>query len=151
MFETNRWNSFDDVFAFQREMDRVFNQFWSTLPTRTADAPSRSLNVTANDSGWVIEVPMPGIDPSDVNLEVAGHNLIIRAESPSEGHTEGKDAHRSHYEQALTVPQFLDLDKLTAAHRHGMLRLTVPLKDSVKPRRVRIETGAEEPKQLVGA
>jgi HSP20 family protein len=151
MFETTRWNSFDDVFAFQREMDRAFNQFWSALPARTVSAPSRSLNVTANDSGWVIEVPMPGIDPNDVSLEVAGHNLIIRAGSSSEGDTGGKDEYRSHYEQALTVPQFLDLDKLTATHRHGMLRLTVPLKESVKPRRVRIETTAEEPKQLVGA
>ena len=151
MFGSNRWNSFDDVFAFQREMDRVFNQFWDALPARTTSAPSRSLNVTADDNGWVIEVPMPGIDPNDVNLEVAGHNLLIRAESPSEGRTEGKDGHRSHYEQALTIPQFLDLDKLTATHRHGMLRLTVPLKESVKPRRVRIETAAEEHKQLVGA
>jgi HSP20 family protein len=151
MFGTNGWDSFDDVFNFQREMDRVFTQFWTALPTRTAAVPSRSLNVTANDGGWVIEVPMPGIDPNDVSLEVAGHNLIVRAEGPSDGHAKGQDAHRAHYEQALTVPQFLDLDKLTAAHRHGMLRLTVPLKESVKPRRVQIETEVEEHKQLVGA
>ena len=55
------------------------------------------------------------------------------------------------YEQTLVIPQFLDPEKLTATHRHGMLRLTLPLKDSVKPRRVQIETGAEDQKQLVGA
>ena len=49
------------------------------------------------------------------------------------------------------IPQFLDLEKLTASHRHGMLRLTLPLKESVKPRRVQIETEVEEHKQLVGA
>jgi len=36
------------------------------------------------------------------------------------------------------IPQFLDVEKLTASHRHGMLRLTLPLKESVKPRRVQI-------------
>ena len=36
MFGLTRWNSFDDVFNFQREVDRVFNQFWNDLPTRTA-------------------------------------------------------------------------------------------------------------------
>ena len=151
MFGLNRWNSFDDVFNFQREMDRVFNQFWNELPTRAAapSAPSSSmsLQVTAVDDGWRVDVPLPGIDPKDVAIEVAGNNLSIRAEVPSDG----KDSNVTRYEQTLVIPQFLDLEKLTASHRHGMLRLTLPLKDSVKPRRVQIETEAEDQKQLVGA
>ena len=151
MLGLTRWNSFDDVFNFQREMDRVFNQFWNELPTRTAapSSPSSSLSlqVTAIDDGWRVDVPLPGIDPKDVALEVAGNNLSIRAEVPSEG----KDKNVTRYEQTLVIPQFLDPEKLTASHRHGMLRLTLPLKDSVKPRRVQIETEAEDHKQLVGA
>jgi HSP20 family protein len=151
MFGLNRWNSFDDVFNFQREMDRVFNQFWNELPTRAAapSSPSSSppLHVTAVDDGWRVDVPLPGIDPKDVALEVAGNNLSIRAEVPSEG----QDRNVTRYEQTLVIPQFLDLEKLSASHRHGMLRLTLPLKESVKPRRVQIETEAEDQKQLVGA
>jgi HSP20 family protein len=147
MFGVTRWNSFDDVFNFQREVDRVFNQFWNDLPTRTAAASSPSLQVTPIDDGWRVDVPLPGIDPKDVALEVAGNNLTIRAESPAEG----KDSSVRRYEQTLIIPQFLDVEKLTAAHRHGMLRLTLPIKESVKPRRVQIERDAEEQKQLAGA
>ena len=146
MFGLTRWNSFDDVFNFQREVDRLFNQFWSDLPTRTAAGSSPSFQVNTTDDGWRVDVPLPGIDPKDVSLEVAGNNLTIRAETPSEG----KDLSVSRYEQTLMIPQFLDLEKLTASHRHGMLRLTLPLKDSVKPRRVQIETQAEDQKQLAG-
>ena len=151
MFGLTRWNSFDDVFNFQREVDRLFNQFWSDLPTRTTAGPSAgsssSFQVHGTDDGWRVDVPMPGIDPKDVSLEVAGNNLTIRAEVPREG----QDKNVSRYEQTLIIPQFLDLDKLTASHRHGMLRLSLPLKDSVKPRRVQIETQVEDQKQLVGA
>jgi HSP20 family protein len=155
MFGLTRWNSFDDVFTFQREVDRLFNQFWNDLPTRTAAAPSPSFpmnsspsfQVNPTDEGWRVDVPLPGIDPRDVNLEVAGNNLTIRAEVI--GHD--KDQNAARYEQTLTIPQFLDLDKLSASHRHGMLRLTLPLKESVKPRRVQIDTQAEDHKQLVGA
>jgi len=91
-------------------------------------------------------VPLPGIDPKDVSLEVAGNNLTIRAEVPSEG----GNKNGSHYEQTLVIPQFLDLEKLTASHRHGMLHLTLPLKESVKPRRIQIETQVEDQKQLAG-
>jgi HSP20 family protein len=148
MFGLNRLSSFDDVFNFQREVDRLFDQFWSDLPTRTAPAGSSpSLQVNATDDGWRIDVPMPGIDPNDVTLEVAGNTLSIRAEIPSED----KDRNPTRYEQAFTIPQFLDLERLSASHRHGMLRLTLPLKESVKPRRIQIETQVEDQKQLVGA
>jgi HSP20 family protein len=147
MFGLTRWSSFDDVFNFQREVDRLFNQFWSDLPTRTAAGSSPSFQVNPTDDGWRIDVPLPGIDPKDVALEVAGNNLTIRAEVSGDD----KDKNVARYEQTLTIPQFLDLDKLNASHRHGMLRLNLPLKESVKPRRVQIETQAEDQKQLVGA
>ena len=146
MFGLTRWNSFDDVFSFQREVDRLFNQFWSDLPTRTATSQSPSFHVNGTEDGWRVDVPLPGIDPKDVSLEVAGNNLTIRAETPSEG----RDNSVARYEQTLIVPQFLDLEKLTASHRHGMLRLTLPLKESVKPRRVQIDTQVEDQKQLTG-
>jgi hypothetical protein len=46
MFGSTRWNQFEDVFNFQREVDRLFNQFWSDLPTRTVAASSPSLQAT---------------------------------------------------------------------------------------------------------
>jgi len=147
MFGFTRLNSFDDVFNVQREVDRVFNQFWNELPTRTSGASSTSFHVTASEDAWRVDVPMPGIDPKDVTLEVAGNTLSVRAEVPAES----EDRNATRYEQTLTVPPFLDLEKLTASHRHGMLRLTVPLKESVKPRRVQIETDAGDQKQLAGA
>ena len=142
-----RWNRVDDVFTFQREVDRLFNQFWSDLPTRpgTTNGSSPSFHVNASEDGWRIDIPVPGIDPKDVSLDVAGNTLSIRAE----GNGGDKEAGVARYEQSFTVPPFLDLDKLSASHRHGMLRLTLPLKESVKPRRIQIDTQDDGQKQLV--
>jgi HSP20 family protein len=146
MFGLTRWNSVDDMFSFQREFDRLSNQFWNDLPTRTAAGQSPLFQANTTDLGWRIDVPLPGIDPQHVHLEVAGNTLTIRAEEPAE---KGERALR--YEQSFTIPQFLNLEKVSASHRHGMLRLTVPLKESVKPRRIQIETQVEDQKQLAGA
>ena len=140
MFNLN--NPFDNFFQVQREFDRMFNQFWTDLPARTTNAKS-SFQVDANDDQWRIDVPLPGIDPKNVSLEVAGNTLTIRAVEPK---TDRRQEMR--YEQTLTIPQFLDLDKISAAHRHGMLELTVPIKDAVKPRRIEIAAGQEDRKQL---
>ena len=140
-----RLNRVDDVFDFQSAVDRLFNQFWTDLPTRAAtNGASPSFHVNATDDGWRIDIPIPGIDPKDVNLDVAGNTLSIRAETTGED----KNMSFARYEQSFTIPQFLDLEKLSASHRHGMLRLTLPLKDSVKPRRIQIDTQDEDQKQL---
>ena len=146
MFNLNRQSPFDELFDFQRTVDRMFNQFWSDLPARTA-ANAGSFRVRSTQDGWQVEVPMPGIDPEHVNLEVAGNTLNIRAEVPGENRNE----FATRYEQSVTLPQFLDLEKLQASHRHGMLQLAVPLKESVKPRRIEIQTSSEDRKQLTTA
>jgi HSP20 family protein len=141
-----RWNRVDDVFDFQRDVDRLFNQFWSDLPSRptTTTGSSPSFHVNATEDGWRIDIPIPGIDPKDVNLDAAGNTLSIRAEASGDD----RNPVVGRYEQSFTIPPFLDLEKLSASHRHGMLRLTLPLKDSVKPRRIQIETQDEGQKQL---
>jgi HSP20 family protein len=145
MFGMTRWSPFDDIFNFQREVDRVFNQFWSELPARAAST-APSFQVSSNDDEWRIDVPLPGIDPQYVNLEVAGSTVSIRVAQPGEN----KDNVTRH-EQTFTIPQFLDIDRVKASHQHGMLRLTFPLKESVKPRRVAIETNTPDQKQLNAA
>jgi HSP20 family protein len=140
MFNQN--NPFDNFFQIQREFDRMFNQFWSDLPARTTNARS-SFNVNADNDQWRIDVPLPGIDPKNVALEAAGNTLTIRAVEPKTG-----DREENRYEQTLTIPQFLDLDRISASHRHGMLELTIPIKDAVKPRRIQIAAGADDRKQI---
>jgi HSP20 family molecular chaperone IbpA len=146
MFGPTRWSPFEDIFNFQREADRLFNQFWNELPRRSVRSVAQPFQVYTTEDSWRLEIPLPGIDPKDVHIEVAGSSISVRAEQNG-GHRDGE----SRYEQTMTVPQFLDLERITAAHRHGMLELTLPLKDSVKPRRVQIEGVTESPKQLTTA
>ena len=154
MFSQNRWSPLSDVFRFQREVDRLFNEYRSDpqneyrsdTRSRAAAGTSPSFQVNATDEGWRVDVPLPGIDPKDVVVEVAGNTLAIRVDAPGDDNGTG-----GAYEQTLTIPPFLDCEKISAAHRHGMLRLTLPIKDSVKPRRVQIDSPAEDPKTLAGA
>lgn len=148
MFGMTRWNPFDEVFNAQRDFERMFDRFWNELPARTAAAPSNGFNVKANDDGWRIDIPLAGVDPQHVTLEAAGTTLTIRASEPGDEKS-GKGGVR--YEQSFTVPQFLDIEKVSASHRHGMLELTLPLKESVKPRRIQIEGVVDNKKRITSA
>lgn len=148
MVGLTRWNPFDEVFNFQRDFERLFDRFWNELPARTTSAAGSGFNVEAGDDGWRIDVPLPGVDPQNVTLEAAGSTLTIRA-AESGDEKSGKGGLR--YEQSFTMPQFLDIEKMTASHRHGMLQLTLPLKEKVKPRRIQIEGVADNKKRITAA
>ncbi len=132
-----------DMFTFHRQIDRLFNQMWSDLATQPNTSSSPAFQVRSTADAWTVSVPLPGIDPKHVLLEAAGHALTIRVEQP-----DNEQNGYPRFEQTITVPQFVDLDKVTASHRHGLLELTLPLKDSVKPRRIQIESAATDTKQL---
>jgi HSP20 family protein len=136
------WSPFEDVFNFQREADRFFNQFLHDPPVRPVrSTPTFPFQVHTAEDSWRVEVPMPGIDPATVTLEVAGNTIAVRAEQDG-----GRNDGAVQWQQTMTVPRILDLDGIRATHRHGMLVLTIPLKDSVKPRRIQID-GVAEPQQ----
>ena len=150
MFGQTRWSPIEDMFNFQREADRLFNELWNesrTYPARPAQvANPNPFQVHTSEDNWRLEIPMPGIDPAHVSIEVAGSSIRIRAEQNG-----GRHDGEQRYDQTIAVPQFLDLDRVSATHRHGLLELTLPLKDSVKPRRIQIEGVGESQKQLTTA
>ena len=150
MFGQTRRSPFEDIFNFERGADRLFNQFWNAVPTRSVPStPDYPFQVHTAEDAWRVEIPMPGIDPAHVSLEVAGNTIVVRAEQDG-----GRNDGATQWEQTMTVPRVLDLDGLRATHRHGMLVLTIPLKESVKPRRIQIEgvtADAPHQKQLTTA
>ena len=146
MFEPTRSNPIEAVLDFHTNFDRLFNQFWSDLPAqtaRTATAAQGGLQVRTTDDAWKVSVPMPGIDPQYVSLEVSGNSVSIRAEQP-----EGQDAPYARFEQTIAVPNVVDMEAIKAAYRFGVLELTLPWKASVKPRRIQIETSGSDQKQI---
>jgi len=132
-----------DIFSFQQQFDRLFNQMWSDLATRPTTSAS-AFHVRGTGDAWKVSLPLPGIDPQHVAIEAAGNTLTVRVQQP-----ENDENAYARFEQSITVPQFVDLDKVTASHRHGLLELTLPLKESMKPRRIQVETAAPaDTKQL---
>jgi HSP20 family molecular chaperone IbpA len=76
-------------------------------------------------------------------VDVTGRTVHVRA-IERDG-----DAEVTRYEEVLTLPAFVDAEKVGATYRHGLLELALPYQDTVKPRRIEIET--EERKQLPSA
>lgn len=139
-----RWSPFEELTTLHREMDRLFSRAFeapSGQPASAAFVPA--IEVVSAKDGWDARLALPGVDPKDVQIEVAGNTLIVRGERAArETRAEAylSEITYGRFERTLTLPESIDGDKVTATYRNGMLELHLPLKESVKPRRIQIAT-----------
>jgi HSP20 family protein len=141
MADLMRWNPFDEFRRITEAFERELNRWWSR-PAWTAYS-SFDTRISTSDDGYRIRIPLPGIAPEHVEVNVTGRTLHVRA-TEREG-----DSDVVRYEQVLTLPATVDTEKIAATFNHGLLELTCPYQEAVKPRRIQIAT--EAPKQLQAA
>ncbi len=97
----------------------------------------------------VVRVEAPGYEAKDLKVELAGNLLTITAEPrelPEEGRV-GRDAVAQRLERPLgtmhrvvTLPTGLDLEKLEARYRNGILEVRVPRLPEARARSIEVKT-----------
>lgn len=144
MTALTRWTPFDDLFRLHRRLDRLFDEVFG-IGEDFGRAPRLGfvppVETASTDDSYQVRVALPGVDPKNVSIEVSGNVLTIRGEHRAErADAEVSEFGYGRFERTLTVPSTIDLDKVTASCRHGVLELRMPWKESVRPRRIPIQT-----------
>ena len=74
MFGQVRNSSIEDIFNFQREFGSLSINSVTPRPVQTT--PTYPFHVHTAEDSWRVEIPMPGVDPTHVTLEVAGNTIV---------------------------------------------------------------------------
>jgi HSP20 family protein len=106
------------------------------------------LDITNSADTLVVEAALPGVKPEDVDVTVENGTLTISAESREEREeTKGEilisEIRRGSVSRAVALPSGLVADKATATFENGVLRLTIPRAEAVKPRQIRISPAVD--------
>ncbi len=128
-------NIYDRQNDLERFLDDVFRS--STMGARRFTYPL--VNIAENDEGYVVDICMPGVEPEDVELTITARNLIIKGELKSpEGRYYRQERGAGAFQRALSLNVPVDRDKVTAKSENGILRVTLPKAEAVKPRKISI-------------
>lgn len=100
-------------------------------------------NVFENLDGFTVQMALPGIEPSQIDVQIEHNVLRVKGERRSETSEQAKWHTRSIPEGVFScsfkLPASVDHEKSTASHRHGALAITFPKCEEAKPRRIMIE------------
>ena len=144
MLSMTRWNPFEEIGTLHREMDRVFGRYVGEEPA-AGPGWTPATEVRTGDDGWRVRMALPGIDPSQVHVDLQGGSLTIsgeRTRTEENGPGYASEIRYGRFERAFTLPAKVDAEKVSAHYENGMLELTLPLAEAAKPRRIEIGTTA---------
>ncbi len=136
-----------ELSRLRREVDRMWEDFfgprgWGLRPWEGEWAPAIDVSETADKVEVKAEVP--GIDPKEINITLTGDVLTIKGEKKSEREETKESYHlveRSYgsFSRSLTLPAAVEVDKIDARYEKGVLTVTCPKKEEVKPKAIEIK------------
>jgi HSP20 family protein len=135
-----------EFMTLRQAMDRLFDEdvFRPFRWTSGAfEGPGLPLDVTTTPNELLIEAPLPGIKPEDVEITVENGTLTITGKTADERRAEDgsylvQEIRRGTFSRSVTLPNGLEPDKASATFEHGVLTLRIPKAELVKPRQIRI-------------
>jgi len=133
--------------SLQSEINRLFDDFLTNgferalLPAAwTGDQMlTPAVDIIENDKNFKVEIELPGMEESDVEVTINDNYLTIKGEKKESKHDKGENyVRRERYygscERAIALPETADTDKAKATFKKGVLWVDIPKKaGAVKP------------------
>jgi HSP20 family protein len=125
-------------------LDDFFSNELADWRNQNFSAPNTTLpkvNIKEDDKGFAIEMAAPGLKKEDFKIQLHDNLLTISSEKKEEKKEE-KDKKITRQEfsyqaftRSFTLPESADGEKINAAYQDGILTLTIPKKEEVKPQK----------------
>jgi len=132
------WDPFREVVALNRATDRFFRD----VPVRRRPLYP-PLELEDKGDNLIVTAELPGIDKEAVELTVLGDTLTIAGEKkpPTENGAKYIRNERAHgkFRRLVDLPYSVAQDNIKALYKDGVLTITLPRAEEVKPRQISVE------------
>ncbi len=140
-----RWEPFRELMTLREAMDRLFDEAF-TMPLRLTDGAGLLplIDMYQTDDAVVIKATIPGVKPEDLHITVQGDVLTIKGEVKAEEETKEATYHIRErrygtFTRTVQLPVPVVADKAQAEFEHGILTLTLPKAEEVRPKTITVK------------
>ena len=137
-----------------RELDRFAQQFFGNQTPGTWSRPTpMPMDAYRQGDQYVVSFDLPGITPDAIDLDVERNVLTVKAERRPLELGEGVEMQVSErplgvFSRQLFLGDTLDTERITAEYESGVLTVKIPVAAQAKPRKISINGGDSEPRQI---
>jgi len=123
---TNIFKELEDIErTFFKPLTKDFQNFDITIPIKFIEKPEK----------YEVIAEIPGVNKEDINIDINDNILTITAIKKEEKEEENDRIHFSYIEygefkQSVKLPKNIDLEKVEAEYKNGILRINLPKLES---------------------
>lgn len=97
--------------------------------------------VLENADGYTLHVEMPGVSKEGLEMWVENNELTIvgrRSRPTVQGTMIHRESRRDNFRRAFEIDPSIDAGKISATVKQGVVTLTLPKAEQVKPRKIAV-------------
>ena len=145
MSNLTRWEPVREMMTLREAMDRLFDDaFTSPINLRDGGWSAPAVDMYQTDDEVVVKAALPGFKTDEVQINVTGDVLTIRGEMKHEDEKKDKAWHIreqrwSSFERSVALPTAIVPDRAEASFENGILTITFPKAEEVKPKTISVK------------
>jgi len=146
-----RWQPLNEVVSLRSAMNKLMEDSFINPSRPLYDFGIEALapiDMYQNENEIVVKATLPGVKSEDVEITIDGNTLNIRGETKADEEVKQDDyfyqEHRyGAFHRTITLPGGLNTDEAEAAFEDGVLKLTLPKSEAIKPKQIKVKGKTE--------
>jgi HSP20 family protein len=142
-----RWQPFSELMSLRQAMDRLFEDSFvrpSRFLSTVGEIAAPALDVYQTPNEVIVKAALPGLKPEEMSIDITGESLTIRGECKAEQKIKKEDyiyqeRRYGAFSRTIALPNGLKPDKAEATMEDGVLTLTIPKAEEVKPKAIKVK------------
>lgn len=135
--------NFGPLNRLRSEFDRLFDDFFGGWTGWTEGASAAGgVEVRDLDDALVVRADAPGFDADDFDVQIRGDNLVLcacQSEETAENEDGGIRWEKRELYRSVPLPAEVDVDKIDARYRNGVLEVKLPKSEQAKGRKIEVK------------
>ena len=131
-------------FGLMDEVERMARDIWDSWRPVASTSFMPRLDIYEEKDELVIKAELPGVRKQDLDINLEGDILTIKAEKKSEEIAEdatyySRERHFGQFSRSISLPFYVDADKISATFKSGILAIRLPKAEEAKSRHVEVK------------
>jgi HSP20 family protein len=145
MSNLTRWEPVREMMTLREAMDRLFDDAFTHPISMSGVSAMPAIDLYQTNDEVVVKAALPGLKADDVQISVTEDVLTLRGEFKqdnvqSESTYHIREKRIGSFERSIMLPTDVQTDKAKADFENGILTITLPKADEVKPKTITIKS-----------
>ncbi len=135
-----RYSPFKEIEMLEREINKMFNDFFRGVET-SYEYPL--IDMIDSKDEILIYAELPGISKDDIKVKIHDGILTISGERkelevPEKANCLIREREFGKFMRSIRLPHTVDVEKVSAEYKDGILKIRLPKKEEFKPKEIQI-------------